>query len=943
MRLLSTRGLRGKASYTSLAAALSVIGVLPSISYAQDAPRPEPAADPADTAITVTASRVRGSGFAAPTPLTVLGAEQIDAIAPTQVQDILALVPSFRTTGQPASATTYANLRGIGAQRTLVMVDGRRHVPTFSDGTVDLGVIPTILVDRTEVVTGGASASWGSDAVAGVINLILKDDLQGIEGTAQVGISDYGDAHNHLISLAAGSSFAGGRGHILIGGEYAKDEGIRGLQQPNVSRPWAGRGSVGNAAFATNGQPGTIYDRDVRRADVSAGGLITSGPLRGLQFNSDGTTSQFGFGQVYGNNMIGGTDNFADAPTPGGDLKFPFERYSVMGRASYDISDAITVFAEGTYAHVISSGLAQPARNNGAVTGDPTCSSTMLVSALGSIQVPIDNPFLPEAVRQQMQDEGVTCFNMGRVFTDPGMGEFTVRDGSPAIYRGVIGAEGELFGNWTWDAYYQFGRNKFEQRRIGNVNVANFRRAIDATRVGDDIVCRVNADGNPDNDDPGCVPFNLFGSGSPSAAAINYVTGTSQFDMVTKQHVAAFSTSGDLVNLWAGPLGAAFGAEYRKEEIEAVADPVSEANGWHSSNRKAISGSYDVKEVFGELAVPLVRDLPFANAIDLNLAVRYTDYSSSGGVTTWKVGGTWDLSDALRLRITRSRDIRAGNLGELFTPTAVLVTNVRDPRTSAVMPVPVTTQGNRSLAPEKADTLTAGVVLQPNWIPGLRLSVDYYDISIDGQIGSLSADDILRQCFEENVTVFCDAVTTGPGGQIQGVVRQFENLDKFETRGIDFEAAYRTSVSRSADMNFRVLANYTDKLATTAAASGVVRDTAGEFGTPHWTIVGTARYQGERFGAGVDLRWYEGGAIDNRLIEGEISRDGININKVDSTLYTNVSLDYDLSESKNNGIQLFARVANLFNQSPPFPITGEGQTLYDPTGRSYKIGVRFKY
>src|SRR5690606_32489592 len=395
-----------------------------------------------------------------------------------------------------------------------------------------------------------------------------------------------------------------------------------------------------------------------------------------------------------------------------------------------------------------------------------------------------------------MQDEGVTCFNMGRVFTDPGMGEFTGRDGSPAIYRGVIGAEGELFGNWTWDAYYQFGRNKFEQRRIGNVNVANFRRAIDATRVGDDIVCRVNADGNPDNDDPGCVPFNLFGSGSPSAAAINYVTGTSQFDMVTKQHVAAFSTSGDLVNLWAGPLGAAFGAEYRKEEIEAVADPVSEANGWHSSNRKAFSGSYDEKEVFGELAVPLVRDLPFANAIDLNLAVRYTDYSSSGGVTTWKVGGTWDLSDALRLRITRSRDIRAGNLGELFTPTAVLVTNVRDPRSSAVLPVPVTTRGNRALAPERADTLTAGIVYQPDWMGGLRLAVDYYDIKIDGQIGSLAADDILRQCFLDNVTVFCDAVTTGASGQITGIVRQFENLDRFETSGLDFEASYSTGLDR---------------------------------------------------------------------------------------------------------------------------------------------------
>src|SRR5690606_27355609 len=336
--------------------------------------------------------------------------------------------------------------------------------------------------------------------------------------------------------------------------------------------------------------------------------------------------------------------------------------------------------------------------------------------------------------------------------------------------------------------------------------VAAFRRAIDAVDAGGgNIVCRVNADGVATNDDPGCRPFNLFGSGSPSAEAIDYVAGTSEFDMVTKQQVVAASLSGDLFELWAGPVGAAFGAEYRKEEIDAVADPISEANGWHSSNRKAITGEYDVKEVFGELVIPVIRDVPLFQSFDLNLAARYTDYSSSGGVTTWKAEATWDLSNELRLRATRSRVIRAGNLGELFTPTAVLVTNVRDPRSSAVLPVPVTTQGNLSLAPERADTLTAGVVYQPNWIPGLRLSVDYDDISIDWQISSHRADGILRHCFGENVTVFCHAVTTGPGGQIQGVVRQFENLDKFETRGIDFEAAYRTSVSRSADMNFRVL------------------------------------------------------------------------------------------------------------------------------------------
>lgn len=947
------RALLVRSSYPVLAAAM-----LTAVhAHAQEVHTAPPAPETAEASprqssgeqdILVTASRVRASGFTAPTPLTVVGAEQIQATAPTQVADILGLVPSFRTTGQPASATVYADLRGIGAQRTLVLVDGRRHVPTFSDGTVDLGVIPTILIDRTEVVTGGASASWGSDAVAGVINLILKNDLQGIEGTIQAGISDYGDAENYLASLAAGTHFAQGRGHILIGGEYSRDEGIRSLQQPHVARPWAGRGSVGNAGFATNDLPGTIYNTDVRRADVSEGGLITSGPLRGTQFNADGTTSQFGFGQVFGNNMIGGSDNFADAPTPGGDIKFPFERYSIMGRASFEVSNAFEVFVEGTFASVISTGLAQPARNNGAVTGAPTCTATQLVSNLGSIQVPIDNPYLPEAVRQQMLDAGVSCFNMGRVFRDPGMGEFRVRDGSPAIYRGVIGAQGDLFGNWQWDAYYQYGRNEFQQRRIGNVDVVKFRRAIDAVAAGDDIACRVNADADTGNDDPGCVPFNLFGNGAPSAQAIDYVTGISTFDMITTQQVAAVSANGDLFSIWAGPVSAAFGAEYRKEEIDAVADPVSERNGWHSSNRKAISGEYDVKEVFGELAIPLLRDWVLARSLDINLAARYTDYSSSGGVTTWKAGATWDMTDELRLRTTRSRDIRAGNLGELFTPTAVGVTNVRDPRTSAVIPVPVTRQGNRSLAPEKADTLTAGIVYQPDWISGLRLSVDYYDIEIAGQIGTLQPDDVLRRCFIDNVAQFCDAVTTGASNEITGVTVQFENLDRFETNGLDLEAAYSTPVDRifgggDGDIQLRLLANYIHKLATTAAATAATTDVAGEFNNPHWSVFGQMSYRGARFGTALDLRWFAGGVIDNDFIESEVSRDGVNINNVSPTLYANLTFDYDFSANQDKSLQAFLRIGNLLNQAPPFPVTGEGRTLYDPTGRSYRAGIRFRF
>jgi len=917
--------------------------------FAQDASISEniQQADASTDDIVVTASRIQSSGFTAPTPTTVLGTAQIQATAPTMAADVLSLVPSFRTTGQPASATVYADLRGIGAQRTLVLVNGRRHVPTFSDGTVDLGVIPTILISRAEVVTGGASASWGSDAVAGVINLILKNNLEGLEATSQAGLSTYGDADNFMGSFAYGSRFADGRGHILIGGEYSRDDGIRGLQQPYRSRPWSGRGSVGNSAFATNGLPGTIYANDTRRADVSDGGLITSGPLRGTTFLPGGETRQFGYGDVFGNNMIGGTDNAGDAATPGGDLKFPFERWSMMGRASYEVSDGLNLFMEGTYASVLSKGLAQPARNNGAVAGNPTCSTTSLVSSLGSILVPIDNPYLPQNVVDQMNAAGVNCFNMGRVFRDPGMGDFRVRDGSPSIIRGVVGADGELGGDWKWDIYYQYGRNHFEQARIGNINVANFRRAIDAVDVGGTIRCRVNADADPANDDPACSPFNLFGNGSPSGEAIDYVSGTSHFRMITKQQVAAASVNGTLFEGWAGPISMAAGGEWRREEIDATADPISQANGWQTSNRKAIKGDYNVKEVFGELAIPLLRDAGLAKSLELNLAARYTDYSSSGGVTTWKVGGTWDINNAIRLRASRSRDIRAGNLGELFTPTAVLTTNVRDPRDASLIPVPVTTQGNPQLAPEKADTLTAGIVLQPAFMPGFRFSVDYYQIEIDGQIGTIPANEVLDRCFLDNLQQFCGLVTLGASNQITGVTVRFENLDRFETRGLDIEASYRTPISDifglgDGDLSLRVLANYVDRLATTAAVNATTTDPAGQYISPHWTVFGMASYEGRRFSSALDMRWYGGGTIDNMRVEGAAAVNGVNINRASSTLYTNLTLTMDVSPNADKRLELFGRVSNLFNTAPPFPATAEARTLFDPVGRAYRIGVRFK-
>ncbi|MGC1271037.1 MAG: TonB-dependent receptor, partial [Croceibacterium sp.] len=845
-----------------------------------------------------------------------------------------------RAVSQPG---VIADLRGIGPQRTLVLVDGRRHVPTTTEGTVDLGVIPTILIGRTEVVTGGASASWGSDAVSGVINLILKSDLQGVEGTVQGGISRYGDTENMLASLAAGSEFGGGRGHVLAGVEYSRNEGIG--QTPYRPRRWVSRGVAGNPNFATNGLAANIYADDVRRTDLWKGGLITSGPLRGTTFLPNQQTGTFGYGQVFNNRMIGGTDNYDEIINPGGNLQQPFERVSALFRASYDLTDNLNVFAEGSYAYLLSDGRSAEPRQQGSVTGNPTCSATTIPGGqTGNVLVPVSNPFLSDAFRARAAAAGVTCFNFGRSLREAGLGAVRNHTGSPSVIRSVLGADLKL-GGWSVNAYFQYGRNHYVQELTGQINMLNYRKAIDAVQVGTTIKCRVNADAVTTNDDPACQPFNLFGVGSPSVESIAYITGTSTFDLVTTQKVAAVSASGDLFEGWAGPISAALGAEYRHEQIDATSDPISQINQWQSGARLPIAGSYNVKEAFGELVVPLLRDLPLIQSLDLNLAVRYTDYSTSGGVKTWKVGGSWELSDDLKVRATRSRDIRAGNFAELFAPTTITRQNIRDPRRSTNYTVEVTSLGNPSLSPETADTVTAGIVFQPRWVDGLRLSVDYYDIKIAGLIGTIAANEVLERCYLDNLPEFCGLVNTAGNGDITAVRVRFENLDLLKTSGVDFEAAYSTSLepllgAGSGDLSVRLLATYLDTLATTTVSSASTRERAGEYVTPHWRGSSLVSHSIDRLTTVLDLRWLQGGAVDNTFVVGTGSLNTINFNDTKDTLYTNIGFTYDFSGDRDGSREGFVRFNNVFDVAPPFP--DQASPMFDLAGRSVRVGARFK-
>lgn len=894
--------------------------------------------------VVVTGSRVTAvTGFTAPTPVTTLQKNEIDQAAPVTITDALRQMPQFSAATQPQTGQSFANLRSIGAQRTLTLVDGRRHVATFSDATVDLNVIPTTLVRRAEIVTGGASASWGSDAVTGVVNLILDTDMEGFRSSVQFGETKYNDDESWLISAAGGTSFAGGRGHIVAGGELTEQKGIRGTQPPYMSRPWGRRGSVGNSGFANPnhpgyGQPGLIYAEDVRRSNVAPGGLITGGPLSGTEFLPNGQTRDFGYGELYGNYMIGGSQNEWESAAPGGDTAYPVERGSVLTHIKYDLTNSTRIFTELSFARSMSSGYAVPGRNNGAA-GNVECDRTGYTgSNLGNIGVSIDNAFLPDHIRERMVDADVTCVPFGRTFRDPGMGNFRTDDGAPKILRGVFGAEGELGSGWAWDAYVQYGESEFQQRRIGNIHSIRFNNAVDAVFDSNgDIVCRINIDGDPANDDPSCVPFNMFGEGSPSQAAIDYVTGTSMLDIDMSQTVVAFSVNGVPFSTWAGEVGFTTGVEYREDDLKAVVDEDSLNDIWQTTNRKPSEGSIDVRELFMEAVLPLTDGARLAQRLDLQLAGRYADYSSSGGVTTWKVGLNWEVNDQVRIRATQSRDIRAGNIGELFTPSSVQVaTNLVDRVTGERVNPTIHTTGNPTLDPENADTFTAGIVYQPHWSDRLSLSADYYSIDVTDAIAYLSEQNVLDECQVRNNASFCAAIDRDANGTIINMRRQYRNLDMYTNRGIDLEVAYGLPVG-PGDFRIRALGRRLLEDSTTAYLGSGKDDNVGEYGAPKWRMYLFATYALDRFSGTVDWRWQSGGVLDNTRVYGLAAANGTNVDKLGSNHYTNVSLNWEpeLLDARNTTV--FLRVDNVFDKKPPFPLTG-GAGLTE--GRAYRIGLR---
>lgn len=890
--------------------------------------------------IVVTGSRLP-AGVRAPTPLTVLGSQSIEARAPATIGELLQQVPSFGGMDSPNTAGVTSrgggqinpDLRGLGSSRTLVLINGRRHVPTATTGSVDLKVVPTLLVDRVEVVTGGASAAYGSDAVAGVLNIVLKDHVSGIRGTVQGGISQRGDGEEQRLSLAAGTQFAGGRGRVMAGFDYLKIGGI-GTQ---LTRDWGRRdvGLITNPNFATNGLPNFIISPNVHSALTTPGGLIVSGPLRGIAFGPGGTTFNYTFGQVFGSTMIGG-DGAGQNENLLALLGTPIESLNALASGQLDVSDRVQLFAE----------LSGGKSNVGGASQEPR--------DRGNLVIRRDNAFLPQLVRDAIIARGLQTIVIGRVSNDIGKIKLDRED---STYEAVAGITGH-FGAWTADAYAQYGRNDYRlDFGPNNRRQDEYLRAADAVRdpATGQIVCRSTLT-SPGN---GCVPVNVFGEGSLTLNP--YVNGTAKFRLVTTQSVAAANLRGTPFSTWVGPVSLALGAEARRDHAIGTSDAVSQrvnANGsiggWLLGNQLPLTGIVKVFETYAEAQAPLATDARFARELSVNGAVRRTHYSLSGTVYTWKAGATYIPIQGVRLRTTRSRDIRAPNISELFENGGSSNTNVFDPVLGRAVQVREISAGNPNLKPEKADTLTVGAVLQPSFLPRFSLSIDYYDIKIHNAISTLGAPTLAQGCFAGN-QLFCQSITFNPDRSIAFITNTRLNLAQAATRGFDFELNYSRDAILGGAFSARLLATRVTKLAFTTPAG--VQDRLGQIsnfnrtpGVPKWTADVFLDYRRGGARLGLQARLVGPGKFSTSLHEGAGDALSVNRNSVPAFVYLSASAAYRFRLGARRSVELFSNVNNLLDTDPPMLPSGaagginESSTngqFYDVVGRFFRFGVRF--
>lgn len=969
---------------TYLMATASAVGVaglqISTGAIAQTQAQSQTASGEAIEEIVVTGSRLVRRDLTAPSPVVTISAQFIEDSGNVTMEDTLNQMPQLAAgnTSQDGpgagSGVLTADLRGLDARRTLVLVNGRRFVPANADGLVDLTSIPDALVERAEIITGGASAVYGSDAIAGAVNFILKDDFEGFNADYLYSQTSRGDASTHKVDMTFGTNFADGRGNVVMSGNYTFRKDIQAESRSFSNRVLLEDGQGGFIDAGSSNIPGTRISlsqsqlRELKGVDfVTPEGEFDPGrpcdSVSGVRFGVGGEVLPFCRPQ----------DDFDF--TDGNILLRPLERWQFSSLAHFDIADNVTAYAETYFTSNINEFQMAPDSLAIQTAGAPRNTAELPDFAT--------NPILPQPFRNFLSanadifdpdgDGSATIINTGRRFNEFGLRDF---DFERTSWEAVTGLRGVVGDGWQWDTYYMFQRARTQDRTDGVTSSLRIALALDTVVDPDtgEVVCRQQV--------LGCVPAQPFGLDSVTPEGADFLTPAFEDVSILSRQMAGGSISGELFELPAGPVATAFGAEWRDEQFQFRPSAGSAAGEFGGNANPANEGDFNVVELFMEARVPVLRDLPFIESLAIEGAARISDYSTINTNSTWKLGFEYLPVDWVTIRGNYNRAIRAPNLNELFSTTSIGFSPGVDPcdqfenPTAAekalcvgqgVLPQDIDefrqinvgfssrTGGNENLQKETVDTYTIGAVLTPNFLPGLSITGDYYLINVVSAIQELAPQQVVDACFSilNNNDPSCRAIVRTPDGQIDFVDATFQNIGGLRTSGVDFAASYSMDLpdflsppGQSARLDLEVFATKVFKLETEVPSAPTV-DCAGFFGGP--CSGGRGVNLNPDFKTTFNVGYSTGpfrARVQTRII-GNFDPFGTStaLDSVSEQAYIDVALNYQIHEN----VEFFGIIQNLTDNTPPvlgFSAGGDLNTdvaTFDTKGLTLNGGVRLRF
>jgi len=1033
-----------------------------------------------ESTIVVTGSRIRRPNDDSPVPVTTITGEEIFETGRVSVGDVLNDLPQLRTSMGSQNSTSglgtrgvnFLDLRGLGRARTLALINGRRQTSAdiINNGNaIDINTLPTDLIERVDIVTGGNSSIYGSDAIAGVVNFILKDSYDGVQIRAQSGISTYGDAGNQYVSLVAGKNFAEGRGNIAFNAEFAHQNDYYASGRPNLRQNNAFVVVDTDTGASFDSVPDRLYYRDIRSATIGLGGQLgfRYANTPGAPCGNDAVGSSFtcGFQFLPGGNLVSQT-GLRVGLGPNGNyiggngtssregklmvLSPDLKRYVFNALGHFEISPAFVPFFEAKYVRTEAFGTQSgPFFSQGQTLGDGVSiagfNDRSYASATGGAAggvvnregIRLDNPYLSAAARNTIRAQLIAAVNSG---VNPNTGtaygataaglanqattlaqiaagtyRFSLRrnwvdlgtrdeEMKRELYRAVIGVKGDLGSDWNYEVSANYSEHKESSVITGNVNTQRYLLALDTTtNAAGQIVCRSQVDGRYAGDDvagnaaqlaadvAACVPLNPFGQGSVSQAALNYlVTPTTAVGKST-QFVASGFVSGNLpINLPGGAIGVSIGAEYRKETLSYDLDDLTQAGyAFYNAIPSFTAPSFEVKEVFGEISLPLIKDVPLMQELTVTGSGRIADYKGgTGTVYAFSGGATWRPVRDLMFRGSYSKSVRAPYLGDLysvpgqnFTPAPNDPCSARNINTGSATreancnaagrpagydyvytaSLEILSGGNPNLKAETSKSMTLGGVFQPSFVPGLAISVDYYDITVDDVITSPAVQSALNACYDapDLNNQFCAlferaGAAGGPRGEqpfriLEGSYQDSpQNYAKFKARGIDTQIGYNRDFGWGKLSMKGVWTHVIQRDNFTDPARPTFKNVlVGELGDPEdnfnvstdlklgiLTLGHSFRYLGRQY-----LNTWE----DYNGVNGQPAQnpDYADLQMYPSTTYHDVRFDLEVNDKFN----FYGGITNVGDTKPPYGLTGigAGSGIYDNRGRFFYAGVTAKF